>query len=326
MNTKDLLQTWLDIGQENRSASLGPSDAGSCRKALAFRLHSIPPTDVSESGAAMVGTMIHEAYATAIKTQFPSDVRGAEVPVPISGLKRSGTADDVDYANRIVTDLKTLDPSRFDAWKDYGPPEAVWEQISLYVLGLDEQYPTEADPLTGISWLMRVAAVCRRTGRIEDYVEPWDKARAQNLRDHLVALEADLLANDPDDAPKDGKGRDSAPCSWCDWATRCLGETDPEPNPADLLSEAQKEEARIAAEEYLTALATKNEADARQKTARTKLADIVGDVGGYVIKWSGGREKTEPDSKAALELLQELNLPLPEKTTKTSARISVHRT
>lgn len=316
MTTEDTLKAWNDKQQAERSNRLGPSDAGKCRRSLAYRLHNVEPTEVVESKAALVGTLLHLAYAQVI--DGTEEGREAEVEIEIAGLSRSGTADNVHWIDRVVTDLKTLDPSRFDAWKDHGVPEQVWEQIGLYALGL-------ADKSGKDDWLMAVAALDRRSGRMMDFVQEWDRDWAEGIRDHLVWLEQSLLDNDPEAAPKDGKGRGSAPCSYCPWLTRCLGAADPEPVEAIELTEIEKIRAREAAAEYLDALAIKNAADARQKAARQTLAGISGDVGGFEIRWSGGRDKTEADVPAALELLEQLGAAIPEKSSTTAKRIVVHR-
>lgn len=316
--TRELLDAWNEESQTGRPDGLGPSDQGSCQRALAYRLHHVAPTDEREFDAAIVGTMIHQAYAEIINTKYASWERQAELPLQIQGLSRVATADDVWWEQLLVTDLKTLDPSRFDNWKDNGPPESVWEQITLYGLAVADQSGTD-------DWTMRVASVCRRTGRAQDYLRPWDRWLAEELRDSLVELERRLLAIEPEQAVKQGNGRASAPCAYCKWTTLCLGESDPEPVEAETLTEEQKEIARNAAEQYLTALKEKTEADARQKQARLVLAEVEGDLGGYTVKWSGGREKTETDVPAALELLERLEYELPVRSTTTAKRIIVHR-
>lgn len=319
ISTRDLFDTWDAKSQADRETGLGPSDVGKCARQLAYKLHGVPASDESDKSAAILGTLIHRAYADVLTTTYATWERQAEVPVAIPHLTRKGTADDVDWEARVVSDLKTLDPAKFDSWHNNGgPPDEVWAQLQLYALG----FATLTD---NHDWRVRVAAVCRRSGRTNDYVIPYDQTWATELAADLGKQQAELLAQEPTLAPQEGRGRNAAPCSYCPWRSTCLGPSDPEPNPADLLTEEQREQARQAADDYLLALAEKTAADNRQKQARTILATVVGDVGGFEIKWSGGKTKTEPDTAAALELLGELDQEVPTKVTHTPKRIVVNR-
>jgi hypothetical protein len=282
----------LAAAQADRPAALSPSRLGACRRQSAYLLHRVPKSDDVDRDAADVGTVFHAGWASL------TGRRGGlvtEEPVPLPGeagrLGIVGTPDWVAYtpdrSAAVVGDLKTLKVSRFGRWVAEGPPADVWAQVDTYAAALADLHPDV------LAWGVEVVGVCRETGAARAWHRPADLAAGLANADRLAALQVDLLAAPPDDAPRDGTGT-GFPCGWCAWLSRCW------PDPDDTAPPGDDEAALAAARAYQAASVA--EATARAEKARARAVIGVGrDVTGpdIVARWSTSTRRIVDEAAVA---------------------------
>src|SRR5262245_13395858 len=299
----------------HQQVTLGPSDSGGCRRQHAYAHHGTTKTDTERSEAeARLGSLLHLGYARVTEALG----RDANVNVAIPGLHAPGHADDVDFANRIVRDLKTTKDRVFKRWITYGLPERMWQQVELYAYGLWLTDPEGGD------WTLAILLLNRETGQEVPFERPADPDNGQRLAQQLAHEQQILDASDsPDDFPRDGHGPGSGmPCDWCPWLTACWG------GPVGALS---PQAATIAADpvavggmgrEYLDANAAVAKAAEQKATARLYLTGIpAGDYDGIHIGWQGGNPRgPQPDPVAMARRLAELGEPVPTVDGGTTTR------
>jgi len=317
--------------QEERSYFIGPSGASRCIKQQAYQYLEIEPPKKRSTDAADLGTLLHLGWSALIKAQFDPSEREADVKITIQGMPRDGSADDVDWVNRIVTDLKTAKDTVFQSWLNKGTPyEEYWGQLELYALGLRQMY--------GGDWTMRIKAINRETGAQQDYERPADPEVGLALAAKAAAKHTVLMASvenaesgaDPleivDLYPREGKGPGRGmPCDYCDFASLCWSEPDPgspySPQ-SDTIREDREALGQVAAE-YLEASAESRKWEERRKDAAAFLKGVVGvfpgpDGGNFSITQVGGNEKSAPDCEAMQSTLKGLGLSIPMKEYKTA--------
>ena len=313
------LAAWDAQRQSERDPrTLTPSAAGTCRRQLAYSLHGVPESDprpADSNGSALVGTLIHEGYTRAITDQYDPRVRVANLRI-VTPEGIYGTADDVDYQQKIVTDLKTIGERSWDWRIARGPDPGWWTQVGLYARGVG------ADD----TWTLRILALNRGDGRTEEWTMPFTPAIAQEDAEALVGLAAQLRETAPENAPRDGHGPDAGyPCAWCPWVRECWGE------PAEGYSHVSQhddgDDDTIAewASEYAAAARAAADAKEQQTIARQHLLGITGTYGNWKVTWSGGAERSSLDTKAAIDLLADAGIDPPMTTSKTPMRINVTR-
>jgi hypothetical protein len=206
--------------------------------------------------------------------------------MPLLGEQR-GTADwlhwDRDTETLTIGDLKTKSSKSWGRWVSMGGPDPdIWDQLEIYAaaayaLDLRDLYGLHRDdPSTPDHYRLEVVAIDRDTGHTATWTRPADLDRGRQLMRHLYDLEADLLDQPPDAAPRDGTGT-GFPCSFCAWAVRCWG-LPPEPL-TDL-------EAEQAAREYLRASAAEATARTAKNAARDRLNGRTVDAPDVSVKWT----------------------------------------
>jgi hypothetical protein len=160
--------------------SLGPSDAGTCRRAIWYK--NLPPSDLVRDPVDMrearMGDIIHEEVVRRLAKLYPW--REFEQKVTIPGLDREARFDWYDGIIARVTDLKTAGDWRWDQVDDFGPSEDVWKQGFLYALALHLQ-GKQVDTVE-ITYLKRC------NGHDQTFVEDFDLELAQQYRQELIAI------------------------------------------------------------------------------------------------------------------------------------------
>lgn len=318
MSLANLIKGWAAAEEHGHDDShLGPSALGSaCLRRDAFNLHGIKgPDGQDHASAATVGTALH-AWVAEIAEAAGLE---AEVPVQVPALRRMGKADVIDRKARVVWDTKTLGRMRFDSWINRdGPPEEVWQQAGLYVLGV-------CDGEDG--WQAGVLALCRDTGRMKEWIRPVDLLAMREVAWDLVEREDELLSKDPMLVPRGGTSSAEWPCRGCSHASVCHDDAlfDQVPAPPEDLSPARLLEVEAAIDTYQRAAEEEKAAKQRKQQAREVLLGVAGRIGSWTLGWSGGVASEKVDADAAVEMLRSLGHEPPTKTVRSAQRISLKR-
>jgi hypothetical protein len=201
--------------------SLGPSDAGTCRRAIWYR--NLPPEDLvldpTDGREARMGEIIHTEVERRLREMYPW--REYEVPVQLPGLDRDARPDWYDPITAEIEDLKTAGDWRWDQVDDFGVSEDVWKQVFLYGLAKHRQgYPVET---------IRVTYLKRCNGHDQTFVEDFDLDLAEKYLNELlsIAQALDIVhAADMDDPgellPRDRSGPSTDPlCKRCPFRSHC---------------------------------------------------------------------------------------------------------
>ena len=321
----ELLHSWDDDLQAARELGVGPSDAGRCRRQVAYAVRGTPPDTARPKDAAIMGTLIHEGIARVIAERFVSTLRESNVPVTIPGLHRQGTADDVWWWAQLLTDYKTTSERMTQYWVNRGgPDEDVWDQPYAYAYGLNAVQP---DTISAV----RVVIIDRNSGDSHEWVRPYTDEDGQRAVAALVALAAAIDSGQ--DLPRDGAGPGRGyPCDYCPFVKTCWQLDDvPEGMSAQsALIAGDAELVAAAAADYLEAQQTEAKAKRAKEDARAFLVGInVDDLDGYRVRWGGGRLKTETeldvDALCAIAAKHDEQIPMREVEKRSPLRISVGR-
>ena len=325
MLNEDPLVGYMAGNQEGRSPFIGPSSLKNCYRRHAFAYLGVPASDEVGTDMADLGTMLHMGYSALLREQFAPDERRPDVEIRTAGMPRSGSADDVDFANRVVTDLKSTSGRVFQSWIDQGGPYAsYWDQLEVYGLGLHQMY--------GGIWTLRILGIDRDSGRRLVWEREQDIEAAELLvglvsERHAALMDAVAMVDagaDPlevvDGFPREGRGPGRGfPCDWCQFASVCW----PAPSSDDGTPQSETvrgddaEVGRFAAE-YMEAAAEARKADARKKDAQAFIKGLDGefpgpDGGVFKISTVAGRSKRVVDCEAAALRLAELGEEVPMK-------------
>jgi hypothetical protein len=307
----DRIHDHLAAQQAARRPGLSPSRIAACRRQSAYLLHRVPESDLVDSDAADVGTLIHAGWADMLRH---ADWYRVEVTMPLLGEQR-GTADwlhwDRDTETLTIGDLKTKSSKSWQRWVSMGgPDDDIWDQLEIYAaaasaLDLRDLYGLHRDdPSTPDHYQLEVVAIDRDTGHTATWTRPADLDRGRTLMQHLYDLEGDLLDQAPDAAPRDGTGT-GFPCSFCAWAVRCWGDPAIQPIP--------DHEAEQAAREYLAASAAESNARTIKQRARERLLGRTVDGTDVSVRWSTTTRRMI-DEPATLQLLADLGADAPMRT------------
>lgn len=201
-------------------ATLGVSSVGHCRRQASYVLAGVPPTDASDSTAALLGTMIHEGALAARKRANPDLLIEAELKIDLpNGLSLLGHADEIDPDEPSVTDLKTT--GNIGYVRKHGASLQQRYQRHLYALGAIQAGLVETEGLLVRNlWLDRTGA------------DPVPHVEQEPFSLEVVA-EAAAWLGEARDAALSGS---EAPCdkdysfcrSYCQWFTRARGTEEPD--------------------------------------------------------------------------------------------------
>lgn len=201
--------------QHPHAAGIGPSDIGSCRRRVGYRVTGAPPDrpeDPLLARSSFLGSAVHAALAQVNRAQHPTWLVEQAVRVP--GMDRDGTLDAYDPEQGLVIDYKTRSSRGMEAVLGRGKAyDHDVEQTELYGLALEDA-----------GHLVKVCAVAYvdRNGHSDPLVDSWtydrDRAVAAVARLHALADAIDAGA----ELPRDGKGPDTGrPCDTCQWISTC---------------------------------------------------------------------------------------------------------
>lgn len=298
----DDLSVYIASREHSGDEGISPNKVSSCYRQNAYRMFHVEPTNLRPTGAADLGTLLHLGWASMIGSTYPPEIRAAEVELRLEELTRRGFADDVDFANRIVTDLKSAKAVVWQNWVNRGIPQDHWDQTEVYALALRR--------LLGGDWTMRIVALNRETGEREEFLQEADPERGLALVQRAQARERSIAlgieqGQTPEQFPREGRGPGRGyPCDYCDWLDHCwppVGPDDPRtPQSASIEGDAEAIAAHLA--EYAEAAPAASKAKAAQADARSFLAGLpAGTYGDFRLWWSGGRDKDPvPDCDAMM--------------------------
>lgn len=325
-------QAYMRENQENRSYFIGPSGVDSCYKQQAYKYHEVEPPVHRSTDAADLGTLMHLGWSALIKAQFDPKDRSADVAIEVEGMPRGGSADDVDWVNRIVTDVKTAKDVIWQGFVNRGTPyQSYWDQVEVYALGLRQMY--------GGDWTLRIKAFNRETGAHMDFERAADPERGMALVEKTAQRHASLLASaafigtvdNPlalvDTFPREGKGPGRGmPCDYCEFLSLCWPTTGPDDprTPQSTTVEGDAEALGALAMEYLEAAAEESKGKQRKYDSQAFLKGMDGEYPGpdgntYKVTTVGGRSKEVPDCDAMQVKLIQLGETVPMKWTKTAS-------
>lgn len=320
-------ETWGDSNPRSQQVALGPSDIARCLRQAAYAHHGVLPSNPQSRNKARHGSLIHLGWAKMVEAQRGPE--STEVEVHIPGLRASGHADDVDWDNRVVNDVKTKNDPSWHTWVTHGVPDDVWEQVELYAYGLicaEEATTPQPNP-----WTLAITVINRETGDEARFERPANPSEGKRLATYLASRQQVLDdSTHPEQIPREGSGPDTGfPCDYCEWMDACWPRpTDPDLSPQ---SETIKEDPQMIAmvlADYAEAQAVESKAASMKKSARAFLQGLpTGDYGDYTLDWTGGRSlPDEPDKDAAVRKLADLGLDVPMATgRKSRSSIRVRR-
>lgn len=313
MDFRDTMSRFMDDKQAGKSGLVGPSSAGKCYRSLAYRYHGTPVSDFRSKDKADLGTLLHLGWSALIASAYDPVEREADVRLSWPELPRAGEADDVDWANMVVTDLKSANGRAWQAMVDRGGPYLnYWDQAEMYALACSRLTET-------LGWTLRIVLINTETGERVEFTQPADPERGKALVDALAERHAALtmsvdLGGSPEDFPQEGKGPGRGfPCDWCEWVSRCW----PDPTGGLLSPQAatiadDPEAIAQAAAEYKRGAAMEAEGKKLKYDSGAFLKGIVGTFGEWSVKQSkDGEDQTVLDEDAAIAALTAAGLPVP---------------
>lgn len=339
MKDSDAYRQFMDERQAQHGArfALGPSAASKCYRQAAYEYLDVEPSEPPESkarstDAADLGTLLHLGWSTMIKSRFDRLEREPDVRLQPTGLPRAGEADDVDWRECIVRDVKSVKDRVFEMWMRQGPYDDHWEQLEVYALALRQ--------ITGQDWTLCVVAINRETGQVEEFMRPADPevgaaivSRIADRHEQLVGAQYRVSIEDfaPDDVVEDfpregaGPGR-GMPCDWCPWLSACWPDpTGPDGTPQSATMDPDDVTAIASmASDYLTLSQTAKKAYDARDDIKPFLAGL--DVAvpdpqdpdyELTVKMVGGNPgQPEYDCEAMAERLESLGYaPIMRETT-----------
>lgn len=300
---------------------VGPSDYLTCEKQIELRLKRAPLDEpIEDNHAAIIGTMIHAAFATHIERKYRREAF-AERRVSVPGLDRQGTADGVWWVDKTVVDLKTCSARAFDRIVTHGAKREHVGQANAYGLALNRE---------GIAIETCVLAyVNRENGDVHEIEWAYDEDDARAVVDWLSNVESMIEAGM--DMPRRGDGPYTGfPCDWCPFWKTCWEVDD---TPAGF-SHASKftvdEEIEPLIDTYLDQGEVEREAKQLRAAARQRLYGISYDANGRRLSWSRPRTEVvdEIDVEALTAAAVAAEIPVPMKTVEktVASRINAKRT
>lgn len=323
------------------NTALGPSAASQCYRKSAFQYLDIKGTTEQNYDAANLGTLLHLGWSAMIRAQFDPKDRAVDVPLQATGMPRKGEADDVDYVNKVVTDLKSAKANVYESWLRNGPYEDMWQQLQVYALALYELY--------GGEWTMRLMAFNRETGQRTSFERQADPEVGRAIVDKIATRHSELVAAQSrvliegfaaddvvEDFPREGMGPGRGmPCDYCPFVEQCWPDaTGPDGTPQSATMDSD-DEAAIAslASEYLALSQTARKAYGARDDIKPFLSGLDAVVPDpedpafdLTIKMVGGNPgKPEYDCEANAEKLESLGYAPVMRETKTARYVRIGR-
>lgn len=295
--------------------ALTMSGLGGCTRQAAYRISRTPPSEdlvFTEMREANLGTMIHLGVLPPLAELLDGT---EEIPVTLTGhgLTINGRADLYSRALKALVDLKTVGLSKFGALSDEVSPSH-WMQIAGYAYAVTQS----GEQVDWLAWIY----LDRSGGADHIIVEPFDDDAIKLVENRLAELAA--YAEQPDAAPRGERGPGlSYVCDGCPWLRTCWGD-DAQPGVTGAQRVLVHDNAGVARALQLYSDARKREVEAcdDKDFARAMFVSYnPGQYGGWQFGWS--KPSATDDKDAAVELLQQAGIPVPQKTT--ARRLIVRR-
>jgi hypothetical protein len=310
----------------SRQKAIGASDVGVCRRRTAYKLAGTKATNEPEGLAAMMGTWIHKGYLAVVRKEY-----GARIEVRLRSPLVQGHADAV--YDDLVEDGKTKGRYVYQTVVDSGPKLHEWFQVSLYAWMLRNGFsvdkrrgypqPGEKVPIERV----RLRFLDRDTGKNHAVEAPYDPAITAEAIGWIGGVYDKLEAGGPENVPRDGHGPEvSAICDWCPFLDACWGPAllGPDARARQSLHLRDDVDVEHALSEYDRGRALASDGEAIKKRERKFLDGApAGVYGGFALSWSGGKPKLVPDKDAAVNVLENMGVPVPMKWTGEGRTISV---
>jgi hypothetical protein len=308
---RSTMQKYMDRNQEGKSYLIGPSGVGACYRQQAYRYFGTPESDFRPKDKADLGTLLHLGWSAMLKAMFDPEERRGDVRIEVPGLPRAGESDDVDFVNRIVTDLKSANDRAWQAAINRGGPyENYWDQDEVYAYGLWLKY--------GGDWTLRIVLFNTEKGGEVEFTRAADPERGKRLAEimaarHSALATAVIMGGKPEDFPREGNGPTRGfPCDWCEYVTECWPDWEGDLSPQAQTIVDDEGTVEAYAEQYLTASAAESAAKKAKYDAAAFLSGIRGTFGGFTVtRTRDGEGSDEPDVDAMVTLLGDAGIPVP---------------
>lgn len=330
-HSNDDLGLYASAAQAERKAGPSASNVGGCEKRIAYEYLEVEPTNPRTADAANLGTLLHLGWTAMVRSMFAPTERDAAVKLEVPELGRTVEADDVDYVNRVVSDLKSAKDVVWQGWVNRGtPPAEYWDQAEFYGYLLHRLY--------GGDWTLRIIALNRESGKRAIFEREADPERGEALLGKQVALLGRLvdalIIDDPvlidEQFVREGKGPGSFMCDYCPFLDACWpprGPDDPfSPQSATIVGDTAAIATALTDYDEGRTLADKGKR--LMSEARTFLVGIeAGPYGDWSLGWSKPRDpEPVPDCDAMVVLLTEAGIEVPMKPgIKRAPSIKVNR-
>jgi hypothetical protein len=308
---RSTMTRFMDRKQEGKSYLIGPSGVGACNRQQAYRYFKVPASDFKSKDKADLGTLLHLGWSAMLAAMFDPTERRGDVKITVPGLPRPGEADDVDFVNLIITDLKSANDRAWQAAINRdGPYENYWDQVEVYAYGLRVEF--------GGDWTLRIVLFNTEKGGEVEFTRPANPERGERLASIMAARHEALAAavagdGAPEDFPQEGNGPNTGfPCDWCEYVTLCWGdwEGDLSPQAASIVEDPALVAEKAA--EYLAARDEESAAKKRKDGAFAFLRGIRGTFGDFAVtQTADGEGEMVPDVEAMLDTFTVNGLTVP---------------
>lgn len=297
---------------------LGISGLGRCTRAAAHALARTDPSDSvnpREGRAANLGTWEHNGLLPRLCEQIQGATHEREVTLRAGGVVVRGRVD--MPAPDVVLDLKTVGEYRLQQIRRSGAVLSHLIQTAGYGVALLQ---------TGIPvrWLV-LLYMDRANGDVEPIVIPFTNRLALMAIGRVAALAQH--AENPDEAPQvdAGGAKLHGPdlefeCRECPWMRRCWG---------DGASADSPPEREFSDHDVERLLVDYDAARAVEKAAKSQKDQILRLLDGTprgvygVVRYARSSDIRVDDGSAALRMLRELGIEIPQKLRKGPARITL---
>lgn len=287
--------------------ALTMSGLGGCTRQGAYRLSRTPPSEdlvFSEMREANLGTMLHLGLLPPLATELQG-VDEVAVTLTGHGLTIKGRTDLYSAKLRAVIDLKTVGLSKFG-----GLGDTVSRAHYMQIAGYAHAIVQSGQPVDWLAWIY----LDRSGGAEHIIIEPFDEHATKQVDERLADLAA--FAEQPGAAPRDERGPGlSVVCDSCPWLRECWG-ADAQPGEASVQRILVHDNAGVARalQLYNDARKRESEASADKDFARAMFSSYEpGQYGELQFTWS--QPSTTADKDAAVDLLVQAGIPVPQKTT-----------
>ena len=295
---------------------LGISALGRCTRKAAHQIAGTTPSHEVRPGegrAANLGTWHHAGLLPRMESLIDHAKAEVDVKLHAAGITVTGHADLV--VPGMVIDLKTVGEHRLQYVRRFGPPSEHVMQVAAYGVALLQAGASVSQ--------LSLIYMDRANGDLETFVIPFTNRLAMTVIQRITDLAK--LAKDPDSAPREdvsgtllqGPGF-GFHCNECPWIKRCWGaEAEPfERQPRTYSDQAMES----LLEEYDRARAVESEARQRKGEILGLLGDAShGEYGTY--RYGRDRDTRIDDGAAAIRVLHELGVPVPQTWRRGATRI-----